>query len=114
MYALMDLFVLPSHREGFPRAPMEASAMGIPCVVTDIRGCREAVESNVNGLLVPLHDRAALAAAIVALLRDRALAAQMGAAGRQMAETRFDEELVFGRVKAEYARLVAHKGLAAK
>lgn len=109
MYALMDLFVLPSRREGFPRAPMEASAMGVPCVVTDIRGCREAVEPGVNGLLVPLRDAAALASAILTLLQDRSQAAQMGARGRQMAEARFDEQLVFDRVKAEYARLLAQK-----
>ncbi|MCC6165859.1 MAG: glycosyltransferase family 4 protein [Caldilineaceae bacterium] len=109
MYALMDLFVLPSHREGFPRAPMEASAMGVPCVVTDIRGCREAVEPGVNGLLAPLRDVDALASAILMLLQDHRRAAQMGARGRQMAEARFDEQLVFGRVKAEYARLLAQK-----
>lgn len=109
MYALMDLFVLPSHREGFPRAPMEASAMGVPCVVTDIRGCREAVEPGVNGLLAPLRDVDALASAILMLLQDHRQAAQMGARGRQMAEARFDEQLVFGRVKAEYARLLAQK-----
>ena len=53
LYALMDVFVLPSYRESFPRVPMEASAMGVPCVVTDIPGCREVVEHGRNGLLVP-------------------------------------------------------------
>lgn len=109
MYALMDLFVLPSHREGFPRAPMEASAMGIPCVVTDIRGCREVVEPGANGLLVPLRDAGALAQAIVRILQDPAWAAAMGATARQMARTRFDEEQVFTRVKAEYERLLGRK-----
>lgn len=61
MYALMDIFALPSYREGFPRAPMEASAMGVPCVVTDVRGCREAVEHERNGLLTPLRAVDALA-----------------------------------------------------
>ena len=64
LYALMDLFVLPSHREGFPRSPMEASAMGVPSVVTDIRGCREAVQHGQNGWLVPLGDVPALVDAI--------------------------------------------------
>jgi glycosyltransferase involved in cell wall biosynthesis len=112
LYALMDLFVLPSHREGFPRSPMEASAMGVPSVVTDIRGCREAVEHNRNGLLVPLKDVQALAQAMIELLMDPARAQQMGQAGRQMAEQRFDEELVFAKVKAEYARLLMAKGMA--
>lgn len=109
MYALMDLFVLPSHREGFPRAPMEASAMGVPCVVTDIRGCREAVQPGENGLLTPVRDVAALAAAMLRLLHDPDLAAKMGSRGRQIAEQCFDEEMVFDRVKTEYARLLAAK-----
>ena len=57
LYALMDVLVLPSYREGFPRAPMEASAMRVPALVTDIRGCREAVDQGQNGLLFPVGRR---------------------------------------------------------
>ena len=64
LYAGMDLFVLASHREGFPRSPMEAAAMGVPVVATDIRGCRQVVDDGVTGLLVPVRDAGALAAAI--------------------------------------------------
>lgn len=109
LYALMDVFVLPSHREGFPRAPMEASAMKVPCVVTDIRGSREAVEHGRNGLLVPLGDVQALADAIIRLLTDREKARRMGDEGRRMALERFDERLVFEKVKAEYARRLGEK-----
>ena len=56
LYSTMDVLVLPSLREGFPRAAMEASAMGVPCVVTDIKGNREAVVHECNGLLTPLGD----------------------------------------------------------
>ena len=111
LYALMDVFVLPSHREGFPRSPMEASAMQVPCVVTDIRGCREAVDQGRNGLLVPLGDVQALADAIIELLTDREKAHCMGEEGRRMALERFDERRVFEKVKAEYARLLREKGL---
>jgi glycosyltransferase involved in cell wall biosynthesis len=112
MYALMDVFVLPSHREGFPRSPMEASAMKVPCVVTDIRGCREAVEHNRNGVLVPLGDVQALNDAIIELLTDSAKAKQLAQAGRRMALAHFDECLIFEKVKAEYGRLLKEKGLA--
>lgn len=111
LYAVMDVFVLPSHREGFPRASMEASAMQVPCVVTNIRGCREAVEHGRNGLLVPLGDVQALADAIVELLTDREKARRMGEEGRRMALERFDERLVFEKVEAEYARLLRERGL---
>ena len=111
LYALMDVFVLPSHRESFPRSPMEATAMKVPCVVSDIPGCREVVEHNRNGLLVPLGNVDALADALVEILADREKALRMGEEGRRMAEALFDEELVFARVKAEYSRLLKMKGI---
>ena len=113
MYALMDVFALPSYREGFPRAPMEASAMGAPCVVTNVRGCREAVEHERNGLIVPLRDVDALAEALIRLLRDHDRRRAMGDAGRRMAREQFDERLVFQRILAAYHRLLHEKGLLA-
>ena len=86
--------------------------MGVPCVVSDIPGCREVVEHGRNGLLVPLANVQALADAIVDLLSNRAKAQRMGAEGRRMALERFDEQLVFDKVKVEYARLLREKGLA--
>ena len=83
LYAAMDVCVLPSHREGFPRVPMEASAMGVPVVATEIRGCREAVESGVNGVLVPVRDAGALAHALEALLSDLDARRRLGAGGRR-------------------------------
>jgi glycosyltransferase involved in cell wall biosynthesis len=112
LYGLMDVFVLPSYREGFPRAPMEASAMGVPCVVTDIPGCREVVQHGHNGLLVPTSSPSALAGAITTVLMHGDLAGRMGQAGRQRAMTDFDEEHVFAIVKAAYVRLLSEKGLA--
>ncbi|MCC7451603.1 MAG: glycosyltransferase family 4 protein [Anaerolineae bacterium] len=109
LYALMDVFVLPSYREGFPRSPMEASAMGVPCVVTKIRGCTEAVEHDQNGLLVPLGNVQALADAMICLLTDKDKAARMGQTARQIALERFDEQHVFDTVKAEYKRLLDEK-----
>jgi glycosyltransferase involved in cell wall biosynthesis len=111
LYALMDVFVLPSHREGFPRSVMEASAMGVPCVVTDIRGCREAVEHGRNGLLVPLGDVPALAEAIVRLITSPNEARRMSEEGRRIALERFDERRVFERIKEHYQRLLRENGV---
>jgi glycosyltransferase involved in cell wall biosynthesis len=110
LYALMDVLVLPSHREGFPRTPMEASLMGIPSVVTDVRGCREAVQHGQNGLLVPLGDVPKLAESILMVLTDRELAKRLGENGRRIAYERFDERKVFQKVQDEYARLLREKG----
>jgi len=106
LYALMDVLVLPSYREGFPRAPMEASAMGIPSITTDIRGCREAVYHGENGLLFPVGDVDTLARSLIVLLADDERRARMGETGRRIAEDRFDERKVFDRVLSEYERLL--------
>ena len=109
-YKLMNVLVLPSIFEGFPRVVMEASAMGVPAVVTDVKGNREAVLHGRNGLLVPLGDVPALAAAVVRVLKDRELATKMGVNGRAMARERFDEQATFATVKNEYRRLLSEKG----
>ncbi len=114
LYRSMDVFALPSHREGFPRAPMEASAMKVPCVVTDVRGCRQAVTHGRNGLLVPVGDARALAEAILAVLGDPLLARRLGEEGRRRAVAEFDEQRVFETVLSEYERLLEAKGLRAR
>jgi len=108
-YKLMDVLVLPSIFEGLPRVVMEASAMGVPSVVTDVKGNREAVVHECNGLLVPLGDIRALADAVIRVLTDRRLANEMSAKGRGMALERFDEQATFATVKAEYRRLLSEK-----
>jgi glycosyltransferase involved in cell wall biosynthesis len=114
MYTLMDVFVLPSHREGFPRSLMEASAMQVPSVATNIRGCREVVDDGKNGLLVPLGDVESLAVAIRNLLSNPDLGKKMGKNGRQIALKRFDENVVFEKVLQSYYMLLKEKGLALK
>lgn len=106
LYAIMDVFVLPSHREGFPRAPMEAAAMGLPAVVTDIRGCRETVEDECTGYLVPVRDPEALADAILNLIEDPAKRKKFGQAARAKALAEFDERDVFARILARYSFLM--------
>jgi glycosyltransferase involved in cell wall biosynthesis len=112
LYAALDLFVLASHREGMPRSAIEASAMRVPVVATDIRGCREVVDDGVTGTLVPARDAAALAGAIGTLLEDRPRAEAMGAAGRERALDLFDEAAVVERTLQVYRRLMAAKGIA--
>jgi ribosomal protein S18 acetylase RimI-like enzyme len=92
LYRGMDVFVQASHREGFPRSAMEAAAMGLPIVATDIRGCRQVVDDGITGLLVPPRDPAALADAVVALAVDPDRRAEMSAAGRRKARQHFDQQ----------------------
>jgi glycosyltransferase involved in cell wall biosynthesis len=78
----LDLFVLPTHQEAFGTSFLEAQAMGVPVIGTDVGGVGEAVNQGVSGLLVPPHDPQALAAAILALGRDPQRRSAMSAAGR--------------------------------
>jgi glycosyltransferase involved in cell wall biosynthesis len=88
------VFVLPSYREGTPRSVLEAMATGRAVVTTDAPGCRETVVDSVNGFLVPVKDAAALCAALRRFVENPGLAAQMGAASRQLAVDKFDVEKV--------------------
>jgi glycosyltransferase involved in cell wall biosynthesis len=113
LYRMMDVLVLPSHREGWPRAPMEAAAMGVPTVATDIRGCRQTVRHGETGLLVPARDPRALADAVVRVLSDPVAAREMGAAARAFAVQAFDERDVVERTLHAYRDLGVAPGGAA-
>ncbi|HAP27931.1 MAG TPA: glycosyltransferase family 1 protein [Achromobacter sp.] len=90
LYAAAHIAVLPSYREGLPKSLIEAAACGRAVVTTDVPGCRDAIEPNVTGLLVPVRDAAALADAIARLAEDATLRQSMGSAGRALAEREFD------------------------
>jgi glycosyltransferase involved in cell wall biosynthesis len=102
-YAAMNVFVLASHREGFPRAAMEAAAMGLPIIATDIRGCRQIVSHGHNGLLFGVGDVPGLVAAVHELGGDGAIRGRMGAMSRQRALEEFDERRVVAVVMDTYA-----------
>jgi glycosyltransferase involved in cell wall biosynthesis len=106
LLALMDVFVLPSWREGLPRSAIEAAAMGKPLVLTDIRGCREVVQPGVEGLLVPPRDSRRLAGAIERMVKDAPARARMGAAARARAIERFDERRVTDLIVERYRSLL--------
>ena len=111
LYGGFDLFALPSYREGFPRAAMEAAASGLPIVATNIRGCRQVVEDGRTGLLIPVADTSALVTAIERLANDSDLRHRMGEAAHLKARSQFDERLVVGTVLDAYRRQAQRKGL---
>jgi len=104
LLAKATLIAYPSHyREGIPKVLLEACAMAKPIVTTDHPGCREAVRSGYNGLLVPVKDAHALAAAIEALLADQNLREKMAKNSRLRAEREFDATIVTRETLAIYS-----------
>jgi glycosyltransferase involved in cell wall biosynthesis len=88
-FALMDVHVLPSLREGFPNVVLEASAMGLPTVVTDATGAIDSVKDGETGLIVKAQDPRGLADAIKTLLLDQDRASRYGVAARNWVVTGF-------------------------
>lgn len=109
LYAASDFYLLASHREGFPRSAMEAAAMGLPVVATDIRGCRQVVDPGRTGLLVRPCDPRAIALAVSELAADGGRRKRMGAAARSKARREFDQERVIGITLDTYDRLLGRK-----
>jgi glycosyltransferase involved in cell wall biosynthesis/ribosomal protein S18 acetylase RimI-like enzyme len=110
LYGAFDIFVLPSHREGFPRAAMEAAASGLPVVATDIRGCRQVVDEGVNGHLFPVGDVSGLGEKITSIGSDPSLRDRMGRASAVKALEDFDERRVVDRVFEAYRLVARRKG----
>jgi glycosyltransferase involved in cell wall biosynthesis len=104
--ASATIVVLPSYREGLPKVLLEAAACGKPLIATDVPGCRDIVTHGINGLLVPVRDSTALAAAIDSLLRDSSRRAAMGVAGREGVIRTFSVEKVAGQVVDLYRELL--------
>lgn len=94
MYVDADCFVMPSYREGFPNTVLEAGAMGLPSIVTDINGSREIIENEKNGLIVPSKNADALYNAMERMLTDDAARKTMKDNARPMIASRFEKNFV--------------------
>jgi glycosyltransferase involved in cell wall biosynthesis len=93
----MDIFVLPSYREGMSNALLEAQATGIPCITTDVVGCVDAVRPGVSALVVPPRSPADLARAIDALAVDEDRRRSMARAGQAWVRENFDQKAQWRR-----------------
>lgn len=111
VYAALDVFVLPSYREGFSRSGMEAAACGVASVLSDIRGCREVGRDGESLLLVPPRDEDALTAAVDRLLVDEDLRIRLGAAARSKASAEFDQRGVAAVSIETYTAVARRRGL---
>lgn len=93
-FAASDCFVLPSYREGFPNTVIEAGAMGLPSIVTDINGSREIISDGINGLVVPPKNVEALSEAMKKMLIDSDFRERAASVSRDMIASRFEQGYV--------------------
>ena len=100
-YALMDVYVLPSYREGFPTSVLEASAMEIPVITTRATGCCDSIIDGETGLFVE-HDSKELENAIMKLHNDDTLRVKMGKTGRQLVIDNFEQEVIWKEIEKLY------------
>jgi glycosyltransferase involved in cell wall biosynthesis len=110
-YAVMDLVVLPSHREGFPNVALEAAAMELAVIATQVTGCRDAIKDGVTGTLTRPRDPSALAEAIGRYLDDKELRLDHGKKGREWVVRDFQQEIIWDARYREYVRLMVERGL---
>jgi len=93
-YAAADCFVMPSYREGFPNTVLEAGAMGLPCIVTNINGSREIIKDGVNGMIVPPQDTESLYNAMKIMMTSKVDRDNLAKNARKMIADRFEQGFV--------------------
>ncbi len=108
-YMKSDCFVMPSYREGFPNTVMEAGAMGLPSIVTDINGSREIIIHDENGLIVPSKNADALYEAMKQMVEDASARERMAANARPLIDSRFEKSFVQGCLIKFYEEILNKK-----
>lgn len=93
-YAAADCFVMPSYREGFPNTVMEAGALGLPSIVTDINGSREIIKEGINGMIVPPQNEDRLYQAMAVMITSNLDRKKMADNARKMISDRFEQSYV--------------------
>lgn len=109
-FAIADILVFPSYREGFPNVPLEAGSMGLPSIVTDINGCNETVEHGKNGLIVAPKNEEQLSIAIEELKNNPGLMSALAANARPMITERFEQRSIWEAILKEYKDLETGTG----
>lgn len=104
--AASDALVFPSYREGFPNVVLQAGAMGLPSIVTDINGCNEIIIPNENGVIIPSKDEEALYQAMENFLLHPEEVQRMAKKARPLVASRYDQQIVWEALLNEYKRII--------
>ena len=106
IYLKNDIVILPSWREGLSKSLLEAASMKLPIITTDVPGCREIVENNKSGILVPLKDTEKIKDAILKLIKNSDLGINYGLHGRKIVIKRFKLEDINSQILSIYKQLL--------
>lgn len=108
-FSISDVLVFPSYREGFPNAVIQAGAMGLPAIVTDINGCNEIIVDGENGIIIPSKNKEKLKDAILQLLLDDYFRESLQKNARHMIISRYQQKIVWDAILEEYESLKNNK-----
>ena len=101
-FAVSNCLVFPSYREGFPNVVLQAGAMKLPSIVSNINGCNEIIEDHRNGLIIPVKNESALFDAMKKMANETQLVSEMKNNSRQIIVSNYDQKLVWEAILAEY------------
>lgn len=101
-FAVSDILAFPSYREGFPNVVMQAGAMGLPSVVTDINGCNEIIEEGSNGIIIPVKDALALKSALQVFVENPEVRRNLGNKARKRITENFERKHFWEVLLKEY------------
>lgn len=110
-FAISNCLVFPSYREGFPNVVMQAGAMGLPSIVSDINGCNEIIEEGINGTIIPSKDIEALFCSMQKIINDEMWRNQLASNARDKIVSRYEQQLVWDAILNEYKSLLIEKEL---
>ncbi|MGO3708355.1 MAG: glycosyltransferase family 4 protein [Mesonia hippocampi] len=105
-FAISDCLVFPSYREGFPNVVMQAGAMGLPSIVSNINGCNEIVVEGKNGTIIPVKNTEALKVAMQKIVDDKEYCKQLQQHARPMIRSRYEQKVVWNALLDEYNLLI--------
>lgn len=105
-FAISNCLVFPSYREGFPNVVMQAGAMALPSIVSNINGCNEIIEEGINGTIIPLKDADSLFESMLKMLNDKSWRNRLVSNARDKIVSRFEQQLVWDALLNEYNNLL--------
>ncbi len=106
-FAISDALIFPSYREGFPNVVMQAGAMELPSIVSDISGCNEIIVNGRNGIIIPVKDSEAIKLTMHKMMDDKKFYEKMKGNTRPMIESRYNQQLVWNAVAQEYKLIIS-------